>query len=460
MKRSSLAAGARRVPFLEVKGMRFVHDGQPVRLMGFGLGNHLSLDHVLLGLPGVESQVRAAFARVFGEQTAGSFWARFLTRSFGPADAVRLRSLGVNSLRVPINARHFLGGPGFASDPEVVMQELERLLALCGRNGIWVILDLHAAPGGQNPDWHSDNPTGSALFWERPELQERVVEVWGMLAERFRDHPWIGGYDLLNEPASHLEPDASAEALNAFHRRAHAAIRAHDERHVVFLEGDAYATDTTRLRPIVDPQTAYSFHYYPYRDFERFVGLDAGALENALRGDLLAGRALRDARERLHRPVWCGETGVPAKGPDRPGMERLLDATLAVLNDLDVSWSVRTYKDCGWMGAFQTRADGAWGRFCTEVAPGWEAPPAFGAMEDGGDGILERLCPGVTCGRVRREAAHRFQAVRHLGLVSRMEERLEAVGRRRLGSFTQGFALGDCAPWGGVIDIVRRRIAG
>ena len=46
-------------------------------------------------------------------------------------------------------------------NPRVLKKEgfkhLDRVIDLCAKHGIYTILDLHTAPGGQNPDWHSDN---------------------------------------------------------------------------------------------------------------------------------------------------------------------------------------------------------------------------------------------------------------------------------------------------------------
>ena len=35
--------------------------------------------------------------------------------------------------------------------------KLDRVVKLCQKYELFVILDLHSVPGGQNTDWHSDN---------------------------------------------------------------------------------------------------------------------------------------------------------------------------------------------------------------------------------------------------------------------------------------------------------------
>jgi aryl-phospho-beta-D-glucosidase BglC (GH1 family) len=36
-------------------------------------------------------------------------------------------------------------------------KHLDRVINICAQHGIYTILDLHTAPGGQNTDWHSDH---------------------------------------------------------------------------------------------------------------------------------------------------------------------------------------------------------------------------------------------------------------------------------------------------------------
>lgn len=85
---------------------------------------------------------------------------------FSEEDAKFLALKGLNSLRLPFNYRHFEDD----SNPRVLKEEgfkhLDRVIDICARHGIYTILDMHTAPGGQNADWHSDNSTNYAAFWD------------------------------------------------------------------------------------------------------------------------------------------------------------------------------------------------------------------------------------------------------------------------------------------------------
>lgn len=78
------------------------------------------------------------------------------------------------------------------------------MLRQCADNKIYLILDLHAAPGGQSANNISDyNPTYLSL-WESDNNKTMTIDLWKKLAERYKNETWIGGYDILNEPAWNL----------------------------------------------------------------------------------------------------------------------------------------------------------------------------------------------------------------------------------------------------------------
>ena len=68
---------------------------------------------------------------------------------------------------------------------------LDRVVEQCSAEGLYVILDLHAVPGGQNQDWHSDSGMGEALFWRFKEFQDRVVNLWIEIAKRYKGNAHV-----------------------------------------------------------------------------------------------------------------------------------------------------------------------------------------------------------------------------------------------------------------------------
>ncbi|CAE6498988.1 unnamed protein product [Rhizoctonia solani] len=101
----------------------------------------------------------------------------------------------------------------------------------CAHHGIYTILDLHAAPGGQNVDWHCDTGIHRALFWEHIEFQNRAIALWEELARRYKGNTWVAGYNPLNEPT-----DEEHTRVLDWYARAEKAIHAIDPDHIVSTE--------------------------------------------------------------------------------------------------------------------------------------------------------------------------------------------------------------------------------
>ena len=153
------------------------------------------------GYSGAEFEHRKAMLSVLGPEKYQYFFDRFLDFSFTDADAKFFASLGLNCIRIPFNYRHFEDdlNPGFLKESGFVL--LDRVVRHCTNNNLHVRFDLHAVPGGQNQDWHSDTGLNRALFWEFKEFQDCAINLWTKIATRYPGNPFVAGYNPLNEPA-------------------------------------------------------------------------------------------------------------------------------------------------------------------------------------------------------------------------------------------------------------------
>ena len=113
--------------------------------------------------------------------------AQFLEHFFAEPDAAFFKSLGLNCIRIAINYRHFEDD----LKPRILKQSgfkhLDRAVAACAKHGIYTILDMHTAPGGQNGGWHSDAGTHIANFWIHKDFQDRLVWLWSEIAKHYKD---------------------------------------------------------------------------------------------------------------------------------------------------------------------------------------------------------------------------------------------------------------------------------
>ena len=212
--------------------------------------------------------------------------------------------------------------------------QLDRIVRACAAHGIYTILDMHTAPGGQNGGWHSDAGTHIALFWIHKNLQDRMVWLWTEIARHYRDEPWIAGYNPLNEPA---DPTHGAAQLVAYYDRVIAAIRSVDPHHALFLDGNTYASDFSGFPDDAGarwPNTAFAIHDYSLYGFPKSPEPYARTAEQMRRMQ----RSYEKKREWMDQRglcVWNGEWGpvYARKEYDGDNWEAINERRYNVLKD-------------------------------------------------------------------------------------------------------------------------------
>jgi hypothetical protein len=313
------------------------------------------MENFITGYPATEQVQREAMLRAMGRDAYDAYFDRFLDVFFTDADAAFLASLGMNCVRIAFNYRHFEDDDRPFELKEEGFRRLDAAIDACARHGIYTVLDLHATPGAHNRRWHSDNPTHLAFFWTHRHFQDRAVHLWEALATRYRDNPWVAGYNPLNEPG-----DATGESIGPVYERLRDAIRAIDAKHVLFLDGNRHGTDFDRFAEPWE-NTVYTLHDYALAGFQ-----DSGDYPGMSRGqyvdrDFLRERFLQRSEymRRTGTPIWVGEfgpvySGDPARDEHR---YRVLRDQLDIYDEFDAGWSLWTYKDIGLQGVVTARAD-------------------------------------------------------------------------------------------------------
>jgi endoglucanase len=366
-------------------------DGTPVRLRGVGIGGWLNMENFITGYPATESSHRKAMREVLGERRYELFFDSFLTHFFGEQDAAFIASLGLNCVRIPVNYRHWEddGRPG-EFDPRG-FAHLDRAIAACAAAGLYTVLDLHAAPGGQSHHWHSDNPFHQPMFWQHRQFQDRAVALWAAIAARYAGRPEVAGYNVLNEPA-----DESGTALVDFYRRAVTAIRAVDPRHLVFLDGNRQAREFPCFGEPFD-NAVYAIHQYPVPGAANggpYPGITGGQYvdRQAVETEF---RSMTEYMRKWDVPVWVGEFGpVYGAGPERDAQRRrLLADQLEIYEAAGAGWSLWTYKDIGVQGLVTLAPESPWLQRTEAVRAKKIAVAAdhWGMTTDGMSAVLEPL---------------------------------------------------------------------
>src|SRR5215210_4530881 len=191
--------------FVTTQGREFVGpDGRPLLLRGINLGNWLLPEGYMFKFKTASSPrlISTVVNQLVGDAEARRFWTAYRD-NYVTADDIRfIKQAGFNSVRVPFSYRLFVveGEPPRLEG--VGYELLDRVVGWCGREGLYVVLDMHGAPGGQTGD-NIDDSWGYPFLFESEEAQELTVRLWRKLAARYAQEPTVIGYDLLNEPVAH-----------------------------------------------------------------------------------------------------------------------------------------------------------------------------------------------------------------------------------------------------------------
>jgi endoglucanase len=280
--------------YVTTRGKDFIsRDGKPLLLKGINLGNWLLPEGYMFKFKTVNSPrlIEAAINELVGEDEARRFWKTYRENYITRDDVRFIKQSGFNSVRVPFNYRLFVSdaevpkmeGPGYAL--------LDGLIDWCRSEGLYVILDMHAAPGGQTGD-NIDDSFGYPFLFESSESQELTVNLWRKIAGRYRNEPTVIGYDLLNEPIAHyFDAGLLNPKLEPLYRQIVSAIREVDRNHIVFLGGAQWDTNFKVFGPPFDSKLAYTFHKY-------WMPVNQEAIQDYV-----------NFREKYNVPVWMGESG-------------------------------------------------------------------------------------------------------------------------------------------------------
>jgi len=316
---TSIASGQKR--FVTTRGKEIVTpDGKPLLLKGINLGNWLLPEGYMFKFKSTNSPrlIQAAINELVGEDEARQFWKTYRDNYITREDIHFIKQSGFNSVRVPFSYRLFvsdgttarLEGPGY--------ELLDRVVDWCRREGLYVILDMHAAPGGQTGD-NIDDSFGYPFLFESSESQELTVSLWRKIAARYRNEPSVIGYDLLNEPIAHyFDTELLNPKLEPFYRKVVSGIRQVDRNHIIFLGGARWDTNFRVFGPPFDRKLAYTFHKY-------WMTVNQEAIQEYL-----------DFRDRYDVPVWMGESGE--------NTDEWIDSFRKLLEAQNVGWCFWPYK--------------------------------------------------------------------------------------------------------------------
>jgi len=360
---------------LQVKNEKITDStGNTIQLRGTCIGGWMNMEDFINGYTGTEHALRHTVAEVIGKEKAEFLFDRMLHYFFGEDDIQFIKSWGATTIRIPLNYRHFEDDEAPFTYKESGFKRLDKIIGLCEKYGLYVILDLHAVQGFQNTHWHSDNDVRHSFFWHDKTYQDRFVSLWEEFARRYKGRGVIAGYNVMNEPCvntphgdfphtffGNYQPDW--DRMNRIYRRVVEAIRAIDPDHIIFLEGDNYSKLFTGLEAPFAKNLVYSSHNYTAAGFgpgaypgvadAKTARVESGKYwDKAVQEEVFYDHQGTKFAQKYHVPLWVGEFGSVYNGPENEIMDRLgaMDDQLSIFEEFGAHWTTWTYKDVGVMG--------------------------------------------------------------------------------------------------------------
>lgn len=284
---------------VKAEGQKLVNGkGEEILLRGVGLGNWLLPEGYMWQFGRKKNSARAdrprrieaLFTELAGKDYTDGFWKTFRDEYITEEDIKAISDAGFNSVRVPMNYRVFMEDGESTAFIESGFKLLDRLLMWCGKHSVYVILDLHGAPGGQTGANIDDCVDDIPRLFTDPHQYKKGIMLWAEIAKRYESYDIIAAYDILNEP---LAPDHFhlAEKLMDFYTDSVRAIREWDKRHLLSIEGAKWATDISVFERFYDDNMVIHFHRYWCPPTEEVYG------------------EFLELSKKLNAPLWLGESG-------------------------------------------------------------------------------------------------------------------------------------------------------
>lgn len=336
--------------FLHTEGKKIVDgNNKEILLRGIGLGGWMLQEPYMLKLSGIavnQQDIKAKIEALIGAEKTEEFYTLWLHNGMQKSDVDSLKAWGFNSIRLPMHYNLFT----LPVNKEPVrgkntwlqegFQLTDSLLKWCEEAHIYLILDLHAAPGGQGHDLPiADRDSSQPSLWQSETNRSKTIALWKKLAERYKDKTWIGGYDLLNETNwsfthphdknNHGTDEKNNDPLRKLLIDITKAIRSVDPNHIIFIEGNGWANNYNGILPPWDNNLVVSFHKYWNKN-------DVASIQKFL-----------DIRDKYNLPLWLGESGE--------NNNRWYSDAIQLMESHDIGWAWWPLKKIGTNNPFEVK---------------------------------------------------------------------------------------------------------
>ncbi|MBE6943865.1 MAG: hypothetical protein E7453_06345 [Ruminococcaceae bacterium] len=164
------------------------------------------------------------------------YWDAFMTEE---DFRIIKEDLQLNTIRFPIYYLNILNED--LTLREDAFSYIDWFIEQAAKNELYIILDLHGAPGSQNGYEHSGEPGHVAGLWTNDSYLDATALIWDTISEHYTNErpdlgKWIATYDLLNEPTYTYQGFTTRECWDFFDRL-YDLIRDNGDQHVITMSG-------------------------------------------------------------------------------------------------------------------------------------------------------------------------------------------------------------------------------
>jgi endoglucanase len=260
----SISAPA-QLPTLQAKGTQLLNpQGKSVILKGVNVGNWFVIEPWMLDWSGIpdhpadQYEIENLLAKRFGESEKNRLMDLYYSNWITARDFKIIKSFGFNVVRLPVQYRMFEDDAQPFKLKKEAFKWTDRAIKLAADQGLYTILDMHGAQGGQSVYDHTGR-SGQNKLWTDPENGKRLAWLWGELAKKYKNNSAVVAYDVFNEPYG-----GSYEGIKNIFSQSYKTIRAQDQNKLIFAMGfydgfSFYGTPTENNWKNV----GYQMHYYP-----------------------------------------------------------------------------------------------------------------------------------------------------------------------------------------------------
>ena len=282
--------------------------------------------------------------KALGEEDIDKLYSMYMDNYIRESDFIEIKKLGMNSVRLPFTYMNLLKDGVWRDD---AFKYIDFAVEMCARHGLYIILDMHGAPGSQNMDNHSGDDSQWGLY-KSEENRALTKEIWRRIAERYRGNKTVAAYDLMNE--TRRKPHRfTGRAQFDFYDELYRTIREVDPCHLIIMECFTFPTHGVKETVYGWSNVCYEYHIYNLTPLKQKTCLNFYKALHNLKG--------------YRVPVYIGEWNAWLKNKD-------WKLTTDYFDSLGWSYTSWTYKTNGYPYNRKTLPNrNSWGLYELDIKP-------------------------------------------------------------------------------------------